>query len=129
MWDGRPLGATGDPDSADDLLVPFVSAGDNHRVSTIDVDCAESGPRGWTCAVAVRDGDRTLSRHRVEVDRADLADLAPGQSEPRGLVEAAFAFLLERESPDSILATFSITEIGRYFPGYEADLRRRIEAP
>ena len=97
-------------------------------MSTIHVDCAASGASGWTCEVAVRDGDRTLSRHRVEVDRVDLADLAPGQTEPSGLVEAAFAFLLERESPNSILATFSITEIGRYFPGYEADIRRRVEA-
>jgi len=96
-------------------------------VRSIEVDCGASGASGWLCRVAVLDGDRTLSRHRVEVDRADLADLAPGQTEPSRLVEAAFAFLLERESANSILATFSITDIGRYFPGYEAEVRRRVE--
>jgi hypothetical protein len=122
-----PFGAARDRDPTDDLLVPDLPAGGSHRMSTIEVGCSES-EGGWTCAVTVRDGDRTVSQHRVDVARADLTHLAPRETEPTALVNAAFGFLLERESPTSILATFSITEIGRYFPGYEADLRRRVEA-
>jgi hypothetical protein len=62
--------------------------------------------------VTVRNGSET--HHCVRVSRADLARLAPGASDPVDLVEASFAFLLERESKESILRDFDLTVIGRY---------------
>lgn len=38
------------------------------------------------------------------------------------LVEASFAFLLEREPKESILREFDLTVIGRYFPEYEQEI-------
>jgi hypothetical protein len=91
----------------------------------IDVRC-DRGPRdGWTCRVVVRDGGRAVSTHDVRVTVGDLARLDPGAVEPSALVERSFGFLLEREPPTSILRAFDLSVIGRYFPDYEPEIRRR----
>ena len=90
----------------------------------VDVAC-KPGPAGWTCTVLVGDpahGRRT--KHEVTVTRADLARLAPGADQPDDLVERSFAFLLLREPKESILRRFDLPVIGRYFPEYEATIRR-----
>jgi hypothetical protein len=92
---------------------------------SIDVHCTPSHDRGWRCEVAVRDRGLDVSRHRVRVTAANLADLGPDASSPEDLVRRSFEFLLERESPQSILRSFDLTEICRYFPEYEATIRRR----
>jgi len=90
----------------------------------IDVRC-EPASDGWTCRVMVGAG-AGATRHQVRVDRDDLRRLAPGAADPAPLVRAAFAFLLEREPKESILRAFDLAVIGRYFPGWEADVRRRL---
>jgi hypothetical protein len=78
---------------------------------------------GWTCEVRVSDGGST-SRHRVLVSHADLARLAPADEGPEDLVRRSFEFLLEREPKESILASFELSLIGRYFPEYERTVGR-----
>lgn len=90
---------------------------------TVDVDCVGSARAGWTCFVAIRGGDGTTSEHEVRVRPEDLAALAPAATEPRALVERSFAFLLAREPPSSILRSFDLLTIGRYYPEYEATIR------
>jgi hypothetical protein len=90
----------------------------------VEVRCGGGPDAGWTCDVQVVDGGRTLSTHRVTVATEDLARLDPTATDPTPLVERSFAFLLERESPSSILRTFDLPVIGRYFPEYEATIRR-----
>ena len=92
-------------------------------MSTVEVTAAVAGD-GWECTVTVRDGSET--HHRVRVSRADLARLAPGASDPVNLVEASFAFLLEREPQESILREFDLTVIARYFPEYEREIGHRL---
>jgi hypothetical protein len=92
-------------------------------MNTVQVTAAVAGD-GWDCAVTVRDVSET--RHRVHVSRADLARLAPGASDPVDLVEASFAFLLEREPKESILREFDLTVIERYFPDYEREIGLRL---
>jgi hypothetical protein len=72
---------------------------------------------GWTCEVKIAEGGRTLSDHTVDVTKADVQRLAP-QSSVEDLVKRSFAFLLEREPPQSILRRFALTDIERYFPDY-----------
>jgi len=67
--------------------------------------------------VAVREGD-TTTEHDVTVSEADLERLGAGRS-PDAFVRACFAFLLEREPKESILSSFDVREIGRYFPEFE----------
>ena len=84
----------------------------------------EPAPDGWYCAVTLRAGGE--SRYQVHVSRVDLARLAPGAADPADLVRASFAFLLERESPSSILRRFDLRVIGSYFPDYEATMLARL---
>ena len=74
---------------------------------------------GWTATVVVTDTDGSSSRHEVAVSRAVLDRLAPGADDPGDLVRRSFAFLLEREPKESILRSFDLPVIGRYFPDYE----------
>jgi hypothetical protein len=92
---------------------------------TIDVRCSGSAESGWTCAVDIGDEGRTVTSHEVRVRDEDLGRLAPAAADPTELVRASFAFLLERESPRSILRSFDLLEIARYFPEYEATIRGR----
>jgi hypothetical protein len=85
---------------------------------SVAVACSGDG-RGWTCFATIRAGDDVVSEHEVRVTPADLARLAPGSSDPADLVRRSFAFLLEREPPSSILRTFDLSVIGRFFPDYE----------
>ena len=92
-------------------------------MSRVEVAVTVAG-EGWDCLVTVRNGRETL--YRVRVSRADLARLVPGASDPVGLVEASFAFLLEREPKESILREFDLPVIGRYFPEYEREIVHRL---
>lgn len=49
-----------------------------------------------------------------------------GHEDLERVVRASFEFLLEREPASSILPEFSLDVIGRYFPEYEDELRRRL---
>ena len=87
-------------------------------MTRIDVHCEPSGD-GWSCTV-----DLGVTQHEVRVRPADLERLAPGATDPADLVRRSFAFLLEREPPSSILRSFDLAVIGRYFPEYERAIRR-----
>jgi hypothetical protein len=95
-------------------------------VTTIAVRCDGTRDEGWVCAVTLGEGAREISTHRVRVAGSDVDRLAPSADNATALVQASFEFLLERESPQAILRSFDLTEIGRYFPEYEVDVRRRV---
>ena len=91
-------------------------------MARIDVTC-QSGAADWSCEVDVAEGS-SATRHRVSVAPGDLARLDPGAADPTELVRRSFEFLLEREPKESILRTFDLTVIGRYFPDWEQRIRR-----
>ena len=94
-------------------------------MSDVTVRCDGSRAIGWTCDVAIRDDGREVTNHTVQVSAADLDRLAPGADDPAALVTASFDFLLKRESPRSILRSFDLMVIARYFPEYDAEILRR----
>lgn len=79
-----------------------------------------------TYRVTVDDDGRT-SRHVVTVTPADVARYAPGAAVEQ-LLEASFDFLLEREPASSILPSFALPVIERYFPEYPRVIRQRLSA-
>ena len=79
---------------------------------------------GWQCSVTVGD-DPAATTHEVSVDRATLDDMAPGVS-PEELVRISFEFLLEREPRQSIMRSFELPIIGRYFGDYRDEVERRL---
>ena len=95
-------------------------------MNTIDVHCAPT-PTGWRCAVAVDDG-RGTTHHEVTVATEDATDLAAVTHGPdvQRLIYETFAFLLEREAKESILQSFDITVVGRYFPEFEHEIKSRL---
>ena len=89
-------------------------------MSDIDVSCVTAAD-GWLCQVTLGD-DGSESRHSVTVTRADFQRLASSGETPDGLVRRSFEFLLQRESKESILKSFALTDIGRYFPEFEREV-------
>lgn len=69
----------------------------------------------------------TVTQHTVSVDPAYCRKLTQGRVGPEVLVEKSFEFLLEREGNTSILRTFELPVIGRYFPEYERTIRSMLE--
>lgn len=73
----------------------------------------------WEFEVRVREGV-SATVHRVSLGRSTYEKLSSGgQVSPERCIEAAFVFLLEREPKESILRTFDVTVISRYFPDFE----------
>jgi len=75
--------------------------------------------------VAVKEG-RGESRHRVTLRKGDYQELAAGKASPEDLVTESFRFLLEREPKESILRSFDLMVIGRYFPEYRREIAKRL---
>ena len=90
----------------------------------VHVACEPEG-EGWHCTVRVGD-DSAATTHRVSMSAEDVARFAPTGVTAERLVEESFAFLLERESRESILREFDLPVIGRYFLEYEVEIRRRL---
>ena len=62
--------------------------------------------------------DGTSSKHSVTI-ASPPPEVAARFPSLEAFVTASFAFLLEREPRESILSSFEIREIGRYFPEWE----------
>ncbi|HEX3607102.1 MAG TPA: hypothetical protein VH134_14360 [Candidatus Dormibacteraeota bacterium] len=69
----------------------------------------------------VRVGTRT--EHRVTARPDALRRAAAADETPERTLERAFAFLLEREPPESILRSFALEDIARYFPEFWTTMR------
>lgn len=67
-----------------------------------------------------------VTTHLVTATDAVRERLAPAGVSIERLIEESFRFLLEREPNTSILPSFDLPMIGRYFPGYEAEISDRL---
>lgn len=65
------------------------------------------------------------THHRVRVTAADLDRFSEGRSAEE-LLRASFQFLLEHEPNTSILPSFDLPVIGRYFAEYEQQMHVRL---
>ena len=92
-------------------------------MTDIDVSCVTAAD-GWLCQATVKqDGGET--RHSVTLTREDFQRLASSGETPSALVRRSFEFLLEREPKESILRSFALQDIGRYFPEFEREISSR----
>ncbi len=69
-------------------------------------------------------GDGSKSSHVVTLESDYYQKLTSGKIGAEELIRRSFEFLLEREPKESILTTFELPVIGRYFPEYEAAMKR-----
>lgn len=93
-------------------------------MADIEVSSTESGEL-YQFEVTVRE-KRSETHHRVTLRKADYQRLSGAKADPEALVSESFRFLLEREPKESILRSFDLTVIGRYFPEYERVIRERL---
>jgi len=77
-----------------------------------------------TFEVTVEEGSTTT--HTVTVSPDYYQKLTGGRVPAETLVEKSFEFLLERESNASILRSFELPVINRYFPEYEKTIGDRL---
>lgn len=68
--------------------------------------------------VTVTEGS-SETRHRVTMSRSTCTRLGGTDVDPTRCIEAAFEFLLDREPKESILRSFDVEVISRYFPEFE----------
>jgi hypothetical protein len=68
----------------------------------------------------------TQTSHAVTLKKPDYERITAGKIDQPELVKRAFEFLLENEPKESILARFDLMVIGRYFPNFEREMKRRI---
>ena len=76
--------------------------------------------------VTVADGMTTT--HTVTVTDQSLTDLTDNNVTKTQLLEFSFNFLLDREPNTSILSSFDINLISRYFSDYRDEVRRWCDA-
>ena len=95
-------------------------------MSDIETRC-EPAPDGWRCRVTVRDA-RSSSTHDVTVSGDDTTRLAAATDvgDVERLLYETFDFLLEREPKESILSSFDLSVVSRYFPEYEHEIQSRL---
>ncbi len=91
--------------------------------STIDV--VRNAPGRFTVTVKESRGQ---SSHRVSLTTDYYQKLTGGMIGEEELVKMSFQFLLAHEPKESILGEFDLPVIGRYFPQYEAEIKKRLGA-
>jgi len=69
---------------------------------------------------------RASTTHTVTVSLAYQEKLTGGKAPAEKLIEKSFDFLLEREPNTSILSSFDLPTIQRYFPEYERTIRTML---
>jgi hypothetical protein len=71
--------------------------------------------------------DTSTTTHKVTVTASYYEKLTNKRVTPEVLVERSFEFLLQRESNTSILRSFELSEISRYFPEYEKTIQEMLK--
>jgi len=80
-----------------------------------------------TFKVTVEGSSRTTTTNIVSVNPSYYEKLTGGRISAEELVEKSFEFLLKRESNTSILSSFDLPVIGRYFPEYENIIQKMLK--
>lgn len=66
------------------------------------------------------------TRHEVTAGAGVLGRVARPGEDAAATIRRAFAFLLDREPPESILPRFPLEVVGRYFPDFWEEMARPL---
>jgi hypothetical protein len=88
-------------------------------MSSPAVTVTAAGDDRYTVRVAGR------TEHRVTARPEVLQRVASAGEPPEQTLRRAFDFLLEREPAESILRSFALEDIARYFPEFWEEMGRR----
>jgi len=67
------------------------------------------------------------TEHIVTLDEDYYKQLTEEEITKEELIKKSFEFLLERESNQSILSSFNLKVINRYFPEYEGRIKQMLK--
>jgi hypothetical protein len=73
--------------------------------------------------VSVHEGAGSTA-HKVTLNNSDFERLCRRDEDPEQFVRRCFEFLLAREPKESIMGSFDVSVISRYFPEFEAEISR-----
>lgn len=97
-------------------------------MATITIGTEQEASNHWRYDVTVE--DRGQSYHfDVTLSWADYDLWCKGRIPPERVIQAAFAFLLEREPASSILARFDCSVMRRYFSEVDEELPKLLSIP
>lgn len=71
---------------------------------------------------------QTETSHRVALSQDYYRKLSGRQFTHEWIIIQAFQFLLEHEANTSILREFDLEDINRFFPEFETEIERRLDA-
>lgn len=94
-------------------------------MARIDVTTEVDGNNCWEYEISVADQENSFD-YKVTLSWSDYDLWSHGRVAPERVVQAAFEFLLSRESASSILSTFDCSVIRRYFPEVDRELPKMI---
>jgi hypothetical protein len=86
-------------------------------MANITIIKREENKNGWEFNVNV---DGLI--FEVNLDKDYYEKLTNNHISPNSLVIKSFEFLLRKESKESILKSFNLKDINKYFPGYEREV-------
>ena len=89
----------------------------------IDITSEKQVTGGWLFMVKVND-ENSSTEHAVTVDESYWKKLTGKTMPPAKLVKKSFEFLLDNEPKESILSTFDLSVISKYFPEYEEKIKQ-----
>ncbi len=90
-------------------------------MADIDIAQTHENDDGFTFDVRIGEAG-SETRHVVTLSRSDFEAQGDRFSEPGEFVRRCVEYLLDRESKDSILERFDISDIGTYFPDFNRDV-------
>jgi len=79
---------------------------------------------GNNYSIGIIDADGSESTHTVFVNPEYIEKLGWDTESTEDLLKKSFEFLLERESKESILSSFDLKDISKYFLEYEEHMRK-----
>ncbi len=85
-----------------------------------DISIVEIDSSTYQVAVAAQ----TITTHIVTVHADYALKLTKGRISQTELLKKSFEFLLQREPNTSILRSFDLSAISRYFPEFEREMRQ-----
>ncbi len=74
--------------------------------------------------LVIVDEENSKTEHAVELDDEYYQKLSGGKITKEELIKKSFGFLLEKEPKESILSSFNLKVIKRYFPEYEEKIKK-----
>jgi len=90
-------------------------------MANIVVQNIDSNDERFVFRVQVVEGE-SQTTHKVELDRDEYQKLSDGKISPQEFIQCSFEYLLEREPKESILSSFNVSVISRYFPEYPSQI-------